>query len=93
MQKMIFVTREQVNLVNSYLNDGWIISSVHPIANFVTGNSYSHGDWGAYVVLEKLSEFNINNLSFEDKKYSERYNEFLKETQAIQCSQTIINNL
>ena len=80
---MIFVTRDCVGSINSYLNDGWIVSSVHPIANFVTGNSYNHGDWGAYVVLEKSLEFNTNNLSFEDKNYSERYNEFLKETQAI----------
>lgn len=55
MQKMIFVTRDLVNSVNSYLNDGWMVSSVHPIANFVTGNSYSNGDWGAYIVLTKES--------------------------------------
>lgn len=76
MQKMIFVTRDLVNSVNSYLNDDWMVSSVHPIANFVTGNSYSHGDWGAYVVLEKPSEFNA-------KECAKRYNEFLIETQAI----------
>lgn len=84
MQKMIFVTRDQVNSVNSYLNDGWIVSSVHPIASFEMGNPYTRGDWGAYVIVEKPS----NDLDFK-----ERYNEFLKETQAmIQCNQTTINN-
>ena len=62
MQKMIFVTRDLVNSVNSYLKDGWMVSSVHPIANFVAGNSYNHGDWGAYVVLEKLTELNTKDI-------------------------------
>lgn len=86
MQKMIFVTRDLVNSVNSYLNDGWMVSSVHPIANFVTGSSYNRGDWGAYVIVEKPSEFNAKQLA-------ERYNEFLIETENIQCKQTIIDNL
>lgn len=48
------------------------------------GNPYTRGDWGAYVIVEKPS----NDLDFK-----ERYNEFLKETQAmIQCNQTTINN-
>ena len=62
MQKMIFVTRDQVSSINSYLSDDWTISSVHPIANFVTGSSYNKGDWGAYVVLEKSSGFNTKEL-------------------------------
>lgn len=86
MQKMIFVTRDQVSSINSYLSDDWTVSSVHPIANFVTGSSYNHGDWGAYVVLEKPSEFNAKELA-------KRYNEFLIETENIQCKQTIIDNL
>jgi hypothetical protein len=60
---MIFVTRDQVNSINSHLSDGWMVSSVHPIANFVTGSSYSNGDWGTYVVLEKHSEFNVKELA------------------------------
>jgi hypothetical protein len=73
---MIFVTHDYINSINSYLNDGWIVSSVHPIANFVTGSSYSHGDWGAYVVLEKPFEYNT-------KECAKRYNEFLIETENI----------
>ena len=87
MQKMIFVTRDQVSSINSYLSDNWTVSSVHPIANFVTGSTYNRGDWGAYVIVEKPSELNAKQLA-------ERYNEFLQETQAIQqYSQTIIDNL
>ena len=77
MQKMIFVTRDYVGSINdSYLNNGWMVSSVHPIANFVTGSSYSNGDWGAYVVLEKPSEFNAKELA-------KRYNEVIQENQVI----------
>ena len=76
MQKMIFVTRDYVNSINSYLNDGWMVSSVHPIANFVTGSNYNHGDWGAYVVLEKPFEYNIKELA-------KRYNEVIQENQVI----------
>ena len=53
-----------------------MVSSVHPIANFVTGSSYSQGDWGAYVVLEKPFEFNA-------KECAKRYNEVIQENQAI----------
>ena len=42
------------------------------------GNPYIRGDWGAYVIIEKPSESNANDLDFE-----KRYNEFLKETQTI----------
>ena len=86
MQKMIFVTRDQVDSINSYLSDDWTVSSVHPIANFVTGSSYSYGDWGAYVLLEKPFEYNTKELA-------KRYNAIIQENQAIEYSQTIIDNL
>lgn len=55
MQKLLFVTKDDIDEVNEMLNTGWEVKSISPVAEYVSTGSCSavSGEVYAYIVLEK----------------------------------------
>ena len=65
MEKIFCVRLDNLIEVNSYLNDGWTVKSIHPIAQSVSAYGYAggetfhedrgsySGDIYAYIVIER----------------------------------------
>ena len=54
MQEISYVRTNQLKELNEKLSDGWVVASVNPIAQHITGEHYNTGEIGAFVVIESI---------------------------------------